>query len=451
MNTPICDFIEKYVNKDVLRLHMPGHKGKEQLGFERFDITEISGADSLYHADGIIAESEKNTTKLFESGGTFFSTEGSSHVIRAMLYLARLYSGESSGYVLAGRNAHSSFISACALNDIDIEWIFPEKRESYLSCVITAEKLEKALSRVNKSPICVYVTSPDYLGNLCDIEALAGVCKRYGTMLIVDNAHGAYLKFLERDLHPISLGATMCCDSAHKTLPVLTGGAYLHISKDAPSFFKENARQALSLFGSTSPSYLTLASLDNANKYMAQGYKEKLRYFVAGLNNALSEFVYYNPDIKIFCSLSTEREPLKLVFKTKEFGYRGEVFAKILENHNVVCEFFDDDYLVLMPSLENGASEIKELFNILSSIECKAPMENGKITLTPPKKVMSVREAAYSQRELISIDKALNRILAASSVSCPPAVSVIVCGEEFNESSIELCKKYGFDSVYVVK
>ncbi len=446
MNTPICDFINEYAKEENLRFHMPGHKGKSQLGFEKYDITEIVGADSLYHADGIIKESEANATALFGSGKTLYSTEGSSHVIRAMLYLAKMYGGQKDCYVLAGRNAHSSFISACVLNDIDIEWLYPLNGESYLSCTITAEHLENALRSVDKAPVCVYVTSPDYLGNMCDTSSLANVCKKYGTMLVVDNAHGAYLKFLKNDVHPISLGATMCCDSAHKTLPVLTGGAYLHISKDAPSFFEENAKQALSLFGSTSPSYLTLASLDNANKYISNGFCERLNSFVDKLSNLASDFT--------FCILNSEhslREPLKITIEPKKMGYTGEELAKILQDKGIVCEFFDEDYLVLMPSLENGIDETERLFNTLNGIEIKPPVMPTQTKLIPPKKTMTVREAIYSPRQTVSIDNALGRTLATSSVSCPPAVSVIVCGEKFNESTVELCKKYGFNTVEVIK
>ncbi len=444
MNTPICDFIKEYTRKDVLRLHMPGHKGKSQLGFEKLDITEFDGADSLYHASGIIKESEDNATALFESGGTFYSTEGSSHCIRAMLYLAKLYTGGD--YVLSGRNAHSSFISACALNGIDVMWLYPEENESYLSCVITPERLKKALTRVNKMPICVYITSPDYLGNMCDVKALSKICRELGTTLIVDNAHGSYLKFLDRDMHPISLGATMCCDSAHKTLPVLTGGAYLHLSKDAPAFFKENAKAAMALFGSTSPSYLILESLDNANKYIASGYKERLNEFVTYLQDEFSNFEFC-----ISHSAFSTREPMKITLETKKIGYRGGDFAKILSEKGVMCEFYDDDFVVLMPSVENGFKELELLKNILLSIEIKAPITNQNDKLIPPSKKMSIRDAAFAKRELVSIDNALGRVLASPCVSCPPAVSVIVSGEEFNESTIELCKHYGISTCYVVK
>ena len=103
----------------------------------------------------------------------------------------------------------------------------------------------------------MYVTSPDYLGGQSDVAALAEVSHRHGVPLLADNAHGAYLRFLSPSRHPMDLGADLCCDSAHKTLPVLTGGAYLHVGRAAPEPFRENARRALALFGSTSPSYLT--------------------------------------------------------------------------------------------------------------------------------------------------------------------------------------------------
>lgn len=444
MKTPICDFVNAYASRDCLRLHMPGHKGRPQLGFEKYDITEIVGADSLYHAESIIKESEENATSIFGSKRTVYSTEGSSHCIRAMLYLAKTYSGRS--YVLAGRNAHSSFISACVLNDLDIEWLYPKSSDSYLSCTVTPKDLEKQLTSMDNLPACVYVTSPDYLGNMCDIRAISEVCRRLGVLLLVDNAHGAYLKFLNNDMHPISLGAHLCCDSAHKTLPVLTGGAYLHVSKSAPSFFEENVKGALSLFGSTSPSYLTLASLDNANKYVSEGFSKKLNDFITLLNKHVSN--------SEFCTLNTEsnlREPLKVVFETKKLGYKGGDFAKKLQDKGVVCEFFDDDYLVLMPSCENGADEIDRVFNIISTIEKKQPLKEKSLSLIPPKKVMTPRQASFLPRERVSIEAAVGRVLAVSSVFCPPAVSLIVCGEEFNESTVELCKRYGFTEFFVTK
>ncbi|MBQ7283693.1 MAG: aminotransferase class V-fold PLP-dependent enzyme, partial [Oscillospiraceae bacterium] len=216
MTTPICDFVQQYARNNALRMHMPGHKGVNLLGFEKLDITEFDGADNLYEPNGIIAQSEANATAIFGCD-TFYSTEGSSQCIRAMLYLVCMDAkakGEKP-LVAAGRNAHKTFLNAAALLDFDIVWLCGEKQNSYLSCNITAEYLEQFLNQTK--PTAVYITSPDYLGNVADIKAIAEVCHKYGALLVVDNAHGAYLKFLPQSLHPIDLGADLCCDSAHKT------------------------------------------------------------------------------------------------------------------------------------------------------------------------------------------------------------------------------------------
>lgn len=110
MNTPICDFINIYEKKDTARLHMPGHKGVSFLGCEKRDITEICGADELYAAEGVIAESEKNAETLFGFGKTLYGTEGSSQCIRIMLFLALQARENRRPVVLAARNAHKAFV-----------------------------------------------------------------------------------------------------------------------------------------------------------------------------------------------------------------------------------------------------------------------------------------------------------------------------------------------------
>ena len=316
MNTPIVDFVKRYADSNALRMHMPGHKGVEFLGCEKYDITEISGADVLYSADGIIAESQKNAEKLFNTKATFYSTEGSSLCIRAMLYLIKAYAvqNEKKPLVAAGRNAHKTFVTAAALLDVNVDWLMDDSTNSLISGVINPNFVDKYLHTAQEKPIALYVTSPDYLGNIADIKSLSEVCHKHDVLLIVDNAHGAYLKFLPKDIHPISLGADICCDSAHKTLPVLTGGAYLHIAKTAPDFLVDNAKKALDVFASTSPSYLILQSLDMANKYLSENYCADLSFFekeVKELKCFLAQKGY------TLCG----DEPLKITLATKGYGY----------------------------------------------------------------------------------------------------------------------------------
>ena len=209
MNTPIADFIRNYAARNPVRLHMPGHKGRELLGCEALDITEIPGADELYAADGIIGESERNAAGLFGTGATLYSTEGSSQCIRAMVYLAALNARDAHArnpYILATRNAHKTFLYALALTDLDVRWLVSAETDSLCACRITATDVAHALREAPEPPAAVYVTSPDYLGNLLPVREIAEVCHAAGVPLLVDNAHGAYLRFLPEDRHPISLG-----------------------------------------------------------------------------------------------------------------------------------------------------------------------------------------------------------------------------------------------------
>ncbi|MBE6680464.1 MAG: amino acid decarboxylase [Ruminococcaceae bacterium] len=436
MNTPIFDFVSSYAKSGKTRLHMPGHKGIGALGCEEYDITEIVGADSLYEASGIIKESEANASLLFGCD-TYYSTEGSSQCIRAMLHLAMLHA-KSNGkrqLVLAGRNAHKAFLSAAALIGFDIEWLYGNG--AYLSCEITVSEIEEKIAIY--SPAAVYLTSPDYLGKCADIAAISAVCKKLGVMLLVDNAHGAYLKFLAKSRHPIDLGADICCDSAHKTLPVLTGGAYLHTKE---GFSAAEVKNALALFGSTSPSYLILQSLDLCNKYIADGFAKKLDDFVkkvALLKKSLVKCGYTLID----------EEPLKITIAAKEYGYFGYEIAEYLEKCGLVCEFFDRDYTVLMLTKEIGNTAHIE--KTLKSLPKKA-----KICAPPPKAVaceraIPIREAAFLPSETVLTKDSLGRVLAVATVGCPPAVPIVICGERINEEAIECFKYYGVDTCTVVK
>lgn len=438
MKTPICDFVKNYIEQKPLRLHMPGHKGCGLLGFEEFDITEIDGADSLYEADGIIKESEDNASKLFGSD-TFYSTEGSSQCIRAMLFLAAQKSGENR-LIAAGRNAHKVFITAAALLDLQIDWLIDG--DNYLSCEITPAYLENYFKTADKMPFAVYVTSPDYLGNMLDIKGLKKVCGAYGVPLLVDNAHGGYLKFLNKSLHPIDLGADMCCDSAHKTLPVLTGGAYLHISHSADEYYKENAKNALAMFGSTSPSYLILQSLDMGNKYL-ENLGPELEKFVPKIDELKAKMTDMGYSF-------VGDEPLKITVNAKKYGYSGCELGKIISKSNLIPEFFDPDYLTLMLTPQIGDDGLDKILSTFLNI----PKGNGEFLPSPknviPKRAVSVRKAAFSESENVDIEKAAGRVAALPTVGCPPAVPIVTCGEIIDQNVINSFKYYGIKKCAVI-
>ena len=444
MKTPICDFVRRYAESGALRLHMPGHKGAGSLG-EALDITEIQGADSLYEASGIIRESEENASALFGCA-TFYSTEGSSQCIRAMLHLAALHARRTGRKprIAAARNVHKTFLSAVALLDLEVDWLCPEQQDSYLSCCIDPAALEARLSAADEKPTAVYLTSPDYLGNLADVAAVSAVCRRHGVLLLVDNAHGAYLRFLEPSLHPVDLGADLCCDSAHKTLPVLTGGAYLHISDRAPALCRDQAKNALALFGSTSPSYLILQSLDRANAYLADGYREKLAAFLPGAAALKDRLAQAGWTI-------LGEEPLKITAAPKSRGYRGHELADLLLEQDIVCEFADPDFLVLMLTPELTEAELLRLESVLNSLPARPAIAEVPPAITPGQTVLSVREATLTPWETVPAEQALGRVLGAPSVGCPPAVPILVCGERIDAQALRSFRYYGIRTCTVTK
>ena len=445
MKTPICDFVNEYIKRNPVRTHMPGHKGVGLIGIESFDLTEMEGADDLYHPEGIIKEREKNASLIFGCD-TCYSTEGSSQCIRAMMYLCSIYVAEKGEKlrVLAGRNAHKTFLSAAAFLDIEVEWLVPKEMDSYLSVIIGTEELENLFSSAEILPHVLYLTDPDYLGNKVDVKAISRVCKKYGVLLAIDNAHGAYLKFLSPSQHPIDFGADICCDSAHKTLPALTGSAYLHISDSAPIVFKNEVKNALSMFGSTSPSYIILQSLDKLNRYLSDRYKERLSKFIQKVEKLKAEL-----ELNGYKFIGDEK--IKLTFDAKKYGYEGDELAEVLLEKNIVTEFHDKDYLVMMLTPETGDEGLRIIKNALLSIEKKSIVTDLPPKFTKSERKMSIREAMLTKREKLPVEKAEGRILAEASVGCPPAVPILVSGELITKEAIECFKYYGINEIYVIK
>lgn len=441
MKTPIVSFLKSYQEKSPVRMHMPGHKGAGILGFEGMDLTEIYGADELFAAEGIIKESEQNASSLFGCP-TYYSTQGSTLCIQTMCTIL-CQDAKSKGKkpkILAGRNAHRSFIHAAALLDFEIEWLYGNS--DYLSCKINAEDLEKKI--VENNPTAVYLTNPDYLGNLLDIKSLASICKKHDALLAIDNAHGAYLRFLEPSLHPIDLGADLCCDSAHKTLPVLTGGAYLHLSDSLNQVWANDVKHFMEYFSSTSPSYLIMASLDATNEVLDTTFKKSLSECIQRvdvLKNALIQHGY----------TILSGEPMKITISTKEFGYTGNEIANLLMESDIYPEFYDSDYIVLMPSPYNTKDDFERLQKCLCGIERKSILVNKPPKLEQSKKAMNVRQALFAPSMTLDVSKSLGQVCSSVTVSCPPAILPVIPGEVISESSIEVMKYYGIETVRVVK
>lgn len=462
MKLPISEYVKKYSEDEVIRFHMPGHKGRGELGIEKFDITEIPGADSLYEAEGIIEESEKMTSRIFGSKATFFSTEGSSQCIKAMLHLILMEKRDKTGerpYILAARNVHKSFLYGVALLDIDVRWLYSEYTDSLCSCVVTPQQVLYYLENCRRKPMALYLTSPDYLGNMQPLEEISGICHEQGVLLVVDNAHGAYLHFLKEPKHPLDLGADLCCDSAHKTLPVLTGGAYLHIGKNMPQSMMENGKLSLIPYGSTSPSYLTMTSMDICNGILQETYK-------SSLEKITSDIIYLKESLEHQGWEICESEPLKITIflgKEKRSGLTGDVLQSILRSNKLQCEYADSEYVVFMIGTNNTLEELNYLKEIMGKIrnsfftfdkikkDLEFNNENNLFALYEAKRqVLSIRQAIFSKQEVIDVKKAEGRICGAPIVGCPPAIPIVIAGEQISKNDIEIFRYYNIDKISVI-
>ena len=428
VSTPIHDFLKAYSAENPIRCHMPGSKRND------FDITEIDGADSLYESSGIIRSSEENAAKLFGSGSTLFSCSGSTLAIQTMLAAAKA-AYPKKNRVAASRFCHRSLVSACALLGLEIDWILPQ---SFLSCNVTVKAAEE---KITDRTLCLFVQSVDYYGGECDIGDLSLLCKAKKIPLLVDNAHGAYLTFTH--FHPLKQGADMTADSAHKTLPCLTGGAYLHISKNAPQVFAERAKELMALFGSTSPSYLILDSLDLCNRHLAEGkaHAEQVFAEVKKLKTALMTAGYN----------LRKSDLLRITIDACKYGYSGFDLSAQLRQNGISAEMADGRYVVLLFSTGQNLSDFPRILEAARKIPKMPVKEQGEPAFSLPTAVLSPRDAMFSLSEEIPLSEAEGRVCASISCPCPPCVPLVMPGELITAAMKEVLREYGVEFVKVVR
>lgn len=441
MDTPVYDFLIKYSSSGTLRAHMPGHKGvaaDDRLSaLYALDITEIKGADSLFDAEGIIAQSEKNTSALYGTAATVWSTGGSTLCIQAMLAIMRAEGRR----VFAVRNVHRAFLNAAALLGLDVEWIMPDYSGGILSGKIDMAAAEEKLSQCGV-PSCLYITSPDYTGRMADIKGLSELCRRYDSRLVVDNAHGAHLAFMPENLHPTALGADLCCDSAHKMLPALTGAAMLHTTRPE---YAPVLKQYMSIFASTSPSYLIMASLDLCNRYIS----ERIRQDISASLPLISGFRTRFAQRLIFA----DGEPFHITILAAESGLDGTELAELLRKNGVECEYSDSELVILLMSPLSTAADFEKLAAALESALSSAKNSTSahRLNMHLPKRAMSIRDAVFAPNEEVAAEQAEGRICGAVNVPCPPAVPIAASGEIIDRECIEIFRAYGITKINIVK
>ncbi|MEG1686577.1 MAG: aminotransferase class I/II-fold pyridoxal phosphate-dependent enzyme [Angelakisella sp.] len=445
--TPLFDALEQLRDEGCAPFYMPGHKGRLDYPFTDaagYDLTEIPGADSLYDAQGAIFELEQRLASAYGAGATLLSAGGSTLCIQTMLSLVR----KRSRQLLAARNLHRAAVAAMGLLGLEPVWIpCPSSVDDPYGIDGLAVQpdpawIEELLCR-NPDAGAVYLTSPDYFGQMADIPAISDICHRHGVWLVVDNAHGAHLNRFRAALHPMQLGADLCCDSLHKNLPVLTGGAVLHL---ADPVLYHDAKYAMSLFGSSSPSYLIMLSVDRALPQM-EGLDDRLLRlggYVGALKDRLAEKGYQT--IRSFVC-----DPIRLAVGFGRLGYTAASFYDYLHSRGIEPEYVSDSVAVFLPSPNNTPEELALLERVLLQIIAKPPIAPVLTEGRVPRQVLSIAEAMSRPQSYIWVDQAEGRIAARVVSNCPPGTPVAVPGEEITAETINLLKSSGVEAVYVVK
>lgn len=425
MNTPICDFLESYSSQRRLRLHMPGHKGENP-----HDITEIFGGDSLYDSDdtwGIIAQSESMAARIFGAQKTCYSCGGSTLAIQTALALLKARGCKT---IAASRYSHRSLVSAAALLQMNIKWLYPKE---YLSANVTYD------SKALRGADALFVTNIDYYGGTWKFV-------RPSIPLVVDNAHGAYLRFVDKRkygteyLHPLELGfPLMSAESAHKTLPVLTGGAYLHFAAGEDA---SRVKEMMAMFGSSSPSYLVLESLDRFNGAMAEDFDAITRACDAALELKKRLETAGIPLVK--------SDYLRIVIDARACGMSGYEFAASLRSSGVECEMSDANRVVLMFSSANKIEDFERAEIAILFVRRKKPIAPEKYPVIKPTAHMPVHEAMFLPQKIVPLEKANGEVCAGLNAPCPPCVPLVMPGEIIDHNVADALKQYGVKNIAVL-
>lgn len=434
--------IDKLAGNKKIPMHMPGHKRNtalasylKRLGAD-LDITEIDGFDNLHAPCGIIYESMQKAAKLRNAKSAFYLVGGSTAGILASVS-AVIDNGDK---VIVARNCHKSVYNALELRHAETVFVMPKIDErTGISGSIEPGMIEAAIKE-NPDAKLVILTSPTYEGVTSDIKGICRLAHNYNIPVLVDGAHGAHLGF-SKDFLPdnISLGADISVESLHKTLPSLTQTAICYVNSNLIS--QEKVADKLSVFQSSSPSYLLMASIDGCINLIV----EKKEELFLGWNERLSSFYEKCKDLKNLKILENNGEffgldKTKIVILTKS----GPWLADNLRKMEIECEMTAPGYVVAM----TGMGDTKEMLSYLSACLLKLDKdaekweENKKFNIILPEKELTIREAKNREYELVEIENSLGRISADYVFAYPPGVPIIAPGEVISEEVKTLLLAY---------
>ncbi len=453
--------ISKYTQGDHYPFHMPGHKGRFDPGFKAYDvdITEVEPFDDLHHPHGILKDLQAECAGFFGAAESFYLVNGSTCGILSAI-TAVMDTGDF--YLLLDRGSHKSAYNVVLLKDIRPEFVFSkDSRYGFYEGIYPQDVdtlLKKRQQKVGKSgkktlKPCLYATSPTYDGITSDIGKLAELVHAQDGILIVDEAHGAH--FGMHDIFPESAvrqGADIVIQSLHKTLPSPTQTAVMHIC--SPAAQNLNIREYLSIFETSSPSYILMSGISSCLKYLAgegknafDEFAKRLESFYAETRDLKNLHVYYEEyDRK-------KRDISKILIGTGSTGLTGYELYEILdEKYHLKLEMAASFYVTALSSVMDSEEGFERLSLALHEIDESFSSSNvagGKLSPYPaPVTVSPMGSAFRSPKESVSLESALNRVSGGFVFLYPPGIPVLAPGELVTEEILKLIEQYidmGFD------
>lgn len=459
---PLVEAMLHYREEQVYPLHTPGHKGgrgmaqplKSQLGLPalQLDVSLMAELDDIHQPEGCLKEAQELAAKLYGSDACFFSVNGTTEAIHALL-LTALNPGET---VLIPRNAHRSVEGGLILADARPVYLWPEYVQTFgLYGQITAIQVEKELT-AHPEAKAVFLTSPNYYGLAADVTAIAQVAHAHGAVLLVDEAHGPHLGF-HKLLPPSALqgGADACAQSTHKLVGAMTQCSMLHVQ--GVRLDLQRAADVMSLLTTTSPNYLLMASLDAARAQL-----EEHGNAMAGdaircateLREALRQF----KDLQVL-DLNVEGQAgvaaldvTKVTVNFRYWGLSGVAVANFLRQKKIAVELADTENVLFLVTYADATPEWPEIVQrIVAALrELRERYAGGNKNLAGavleaqlPRMQPQVtpHQVFYAAKESIPREQAAGRICAESIAFYPPGIPVVVPGEKITPALLNYCRQ----------
>ena len=464
-NTPVYNALKSYSASGTLPFHMPGHKLGSGIPvhflseIEKLDLTEIPGTDDLHRPDGVLKEAQELAAAAFGAAGSRFVVNGSTVGLHAAI-AAVCRPGQR---LITGRDCHSSVVNGMLMAGVSPYYILSGYSDEFcISTGITPDDVEKAMDDAPDAP-AVLVTRPNYYGICCDIRRIADTVHARGKVLIVDEAHGPHLVFNKRlPVSALEAGADICVQSAHKTLPAFTQGAYLHIGSDRAD--TERIDYFLDIYQTTSPSYIIMAFLDIAREIMQKQGKELLDRLIDSIQANTARLDGGTLHLLDKAAVpGFDHDPTRITVNVSRLGITGYEAERLLRREYCIqAEMSDLSNLVFISTVADNPGSIERLFDALIGLQrlyTGAVTANGgagrgnapdraclgqRYTALLKRQIESWRRELYESSvimnagtERVRLADAAGRTSKCIIAPYPPGTALICPGEEITREAVD--------------